>query len=134
MMDLKQLLQSVLKLQTLEFDETKRDEAAGMEAQKKIAELRLQIPLPILNHYDRLRARGKKCAAAVRNQTCTGCHMQVTKATVLSLLRGHDIQICENCGRYLYLAQSLEPESKTARAAKKPVVKLTEPEPLPHAA
>lgn len=133
-MDLKELLQSLLKLQALEFDETERDEAAEKEAQKKIAELRLQVPLPILNHYDRLRARGKKCAAAVRNQTCTGCHMRVTKATVMNLMHGHDIQICENCGRYLYLPQSPEPESKTAKPAKKPVVKLPEPEPLPHAA
>jgi len=102
---MKSLLDSLLKLQSLEFDQTRFDGASETEIDKKIAGLRLQIPLPILNHYDRLGARGKKGVAAVRHQTCTGCHVQVTKAVVINLMRGEDIQVCENCGRYLYLPE-----------------------------
>lgn len=108
-MDTKKLLESLLKLQALEFDETELDEAGEKEMEKRIAELRILIPLAILNHYDRLRVRGKKGVAAVRHQTCVGCHVQVTRATVLNLMHGNDLQVCENCGRYLYLAT--EPET-----------------------
>lgn len=102
----KQLLDRLLKLQLLESDEAALDETAENQIQKQIAEVRLQIPLPILNHYDRLVARGKKGVAAVRHQTCTGCHVQVTRAMVMNLMHGDDIQVCENCGRYLYLSET----------------------------
>lgn len=102
-MNSKELLKTLLDLQALEFDETELDGAVEREMEKKIAALRLQIPLPMLNHYDRLRVRGKKGVAAVRNQTCSGCHVQVTRAIVINLMHGDDIQVCENCGRYLYL-------------------------------
>lgn len=101
----KRLLESLLKLQSLEFDEAQRDEATK-KIDQQIAELRLIIPLPILNHYDRMTVRGKRGVAAVRRQTCTGCHVQVTRATVMNLMHGRDIQVCENCGRYLYLDKS----------------------------
>lgn len=117
-MNSKQLLQELLKLQSLDFDESELDEAGEKEMERKIAELRLHIPLLILNHYDRLVVRGKKGIAAVRNQTCTGCHVQVTRATVINLMHGEDIQVCENCGRYLYLAPAKEQASNSANTGK----------------
>jgi hypothetical protein len=92
------VLQNLLKLQALEFGETGQKK---VEAQ--VAELRGKIPLPILGHYDRLRARDKKGVAIVRNQSCTGCHMHVPIGLITVLMRDEDIQLCENCGRYLYL-------------------------------
>ena len=95
-MNTSQLLQRLLKLQALDFGEIKEK-----EMEKLIAKLRSQIPPPILDHYDRLHAGGKKGAVAIRNQVCTGCHLQVPRATVITLMRGDDIQLCGNCGRYL---------------------------------
>jgi predicted nucleic acid-binding Zn-ribbon protein len=115
-MNAKQLIQRLSELQALEFSETELDEVGEKKIEKTIAELRLQIPLPILNHYDRLAVRGKKGVAAVRHQTCTGCHMQVTRAIEINLMHGDDIQVCDNCGRYLYLAPSVESESPTGSA------------------
>jgi predicted nucleic acid-binding Zn-ribbon protein len=92
-----ELINNIWKLQSLEFDEA----APGRSDQ--IAELRAKIPLQIPGHYDRLRARGKKGVAIVRNQVCTACHMQVPLGAVMTLMRGMDIQLCECCGRYLYL-------------------------------
>jgi predicted nucleic acid-binding Zn-ribbon protein len=97
---MKTVMRNVLKLQTLEFGETK---SAGDIS--VIAELRSKIPPQILDHYDRLRARGKKGLAAVRNQVCGSCHMQVPLGVVMALRHGQDIQRCENCGRYLYLPE-----------------------------
>ncbi len=114
---MKDLIANLLKLQMLEFKET-----APADREKQIADLRAKIPTQILAHYDRLVVRGKKGVAAVRNQVCTGCHVQVPRAVVLTLMHGDDIQICESCGRYLYLVEAAEIKNtkKTPAAKDKP--------------
>ena len=118
------ILQNLLKLQALEFDET-----AGKKAEAQAAELRGNIPQPIMGHYDRLRVRGKKGVAVVRNQVCTGCHMHVPIGQITVLMRGEDIQLCESCGRYLYLPAPAEAEFlahlDAAKPAAKPAAKST---------
>jgi predicted nucleic acid-binding Zn-ribbon protein len=95
-----ELLQNLVTLQGLEFGdiEDKNPEAT-------IAKLRGTIPPQILGHYDRLVARGKKGLAMVRDQVCTGCHMRLPIAVIMTLMHGNDIQLCDSCGRYLYLAE-----------------------------
>ena len=95
---MKELFQNLLKLQDLEFAD-----ARGSSAEAAISQLRRKIPLPILEHYDRLAVRGKKGVAIVRNQVCTGCHMRIPIGAINTLMHGDDIQMCETCGRYLYL-------------------------------
>lgn len=111
-MNANELVENLLKLQSLDSGEV-RDE----ETEKRIAELRRKVPEQILGHYDRLRVRGKTGVAAIRNQVCTGCHVQVPKATVILLMHQEDLQVCDNCGRYLHLPE------KTVAAA--PVVTAT---------
>lgn len=118
------VIQNLSKLQAIEFGEVK-----GKNVESLAAELRSKIPLPILGHYDRLRARDKKGVAVVRNQVCTGCHMRVPIGQITVIMRGEDIQICETCGRYLYLAEETsEPvaEAVPAKAEAKPA-KLAKP-------
>ena len=116
------ILQNLLKLQALEFGETT---AKNVEAQT--AELRGNIPQPIIGHYERLRIRGKKGIAVVRNQVCTGCHMHVPIGQINMLMRDEDVQLCESCGRYLYLPDPAETAAQalveTAKAAAKPAAK-----------
>ena len=113
---MKELIENLVKLQTLQFAET-----TDAAAEKQIAELRAKIPPPIHAHYARLVERGKKGVAAVRNQICTGCHVQVPRATVITLMHGDDIQLCESCGRYLYLPEATE--TKTVPRKKAPPAK-----------
>ncbi len=114
-----ELLQNLVKLQSLEFEKN-----TGKAATPAIAELRGKIPTQILGHYDRLVAHGKKGLAAVRDQVCTGCHMHVPIGVVTTLMRDDDIQLCDNCGRYLYLAEATKAEIPPPAAkpgpAKKP--------------
>ena len=112
------VLQNLLKLQALEFGE-----AATKSVEAQAAELRGNIPQPILGHYDRLRVRGKKGVAVVRNQVCTGCHMHVPIGQITVLMRGEDIQLCESCGRYLYLPAPGEEELPKPSEVPKPVAK-----------
>jgi len=115
------LMQTLLRLQSFDFGESEDN-----DSEKVIAELRGKVPAPVLGHYDRLVARGKKGLAAVRNQVCTGCHMRVPMAVVMTLMRDHDIQLCDTCGRYLYLPAEAEapvqnpPAEPPVAPAKKP--------------
>jgi predicted nucleic acid-binding Zn-ribbon protein len=125
---MKILMQNLLKLQTLEFGETKVARTATV-----VAELRSKIPPPILEHYDRLRVRGKKGVAAVQHQVCSGCHMQLPIGVIMTLKHGEDVQLCESCGRYLYLPEEVAaapvtspPVAKPARATRRR--KTTAPE------
>ena len=58
-------IQTLLKIQALEFSD-----AQDSNSPVQIQELRTQVPAQILGHYDRLRIRGKKGVALVRNQSC----------------------------------------------------------------
>lgn len=112
---MKEILQALIQLQAIEFSET---ENVGDDV--RIFELRNKIPAQILGHYDRLVARGKKGIAVVRHQTCSDCHMQVPLGSILTLQHGDDIQMCGNCGRYLYLNEKAETvaPAKTKRTRK----------------
>lgn len=95
------VLQNLLRIQAIEFRSEKASAA-------ELATLRESVPAPILGHYDRLVARGKKGVAIVRNHTCTGCYMRQPIGKITTLMRGEDIQLCDSCGRYLYLPSEAE--------------------------
>jgi len=113
-----ELLRNLVKLQSLEFEK-----ATGKAADPAIAELRGKIPPQILGHYDRLVAHGKKGLAAVRDQVCTGCHMHLPIGVVTTLMREDDIQLCDNCGRYLYLPEATKAEATKPTAKPGPARK-----------
>jgi len=112
------LLQNLIKLQSIQFGEVK-----DKNAEETTAELRTQIPSQILGHYDRLVAHRKKGVAIVRNQVCTGCHMHLPIGVIMTLMHAQDIQLCENCGRYLYLPPAVKMEVAEQTASPKPVKK-----------
>jgi predicted nucleic acid-binding Zn-ribbon protein len=104
------------------------------ETQDKMHALRATVPEPVLAHYDRLMDRGKKGVAIVRNSVCTECHMQVAIGVVATLVRRADIQLCGNCGRYLYLPVETAPAAPVAPApAAKPAARKRKPKPIAHA-
>lgn len=120
---MRELLKNLFDLQALEFGD-----AESENAEIVMAELRGRIPLPILGHYDRLTARGKRGIALVKHSVCTGCHMRIPIGVVNTLMRGEDIQMCGNCGRYLCLGESetqeptpeVQPEQKPRKRGRKP--------------
>ena len=102
---------NLLKLQSIEFKETTESNSESVRT-----ELRGIIPQPVLAHYDRLKARGKKGVGIVRNQVCTGCHMRLPIGTINTLLQRQDVQLCDNCGRYLYIPETTEAVTEPAPA------------------
>jgi hypothetical protein len=110
----------MMELQKLEFGPDSSSAAAKAAAEK----LRAKVPPQVLGHYDRLRARGKKGLALVReNNVCAECHVQVPLGTVITLMKGADIQLCGNCGRYLYVLE--KPVEPPAPPAPKPAPAAT---------
>ena len=117
---MKEIMKCLFELQALEFEDT-----IHPDTEERIAELRAKIPAPILAHYDRLGDQGKKGVALLRNQTCTGCHMRLPVAVTMTLMHGKDIQLCDSCGRYLYLPETVPaaPPQTVSAAPEKPAKK-----------
>ncbi|MDF1752230.1 MAG: C4-type zinc ribbon domain-containing protein [Verrucomicrobiales bacterium] len=70
------------------------------EARSKLA---TGIDEDLLSSYDRMfKSRNGNAVVGLINGQCSGCHMKVTKSTVVSVKSGAEITYCENCGRMLY--------------------------------
>ncbi|MBI5384857.1 MAG: hypothetical protein HZA90_09245 [Verrucomicrobia bacterium] len=94
------VMHALVELQKIEFGPDPESSFSKAEAEK----LRAQVPQQVLGHYDRLRSRGKKGLALVReNNVCAECHMGIPIGTVITIMKGEDIQLCGSCGRYLYV-------------------------------
>lgn len=111
-----------MELQELEIG----SRAAAPGIRPTIDAIRREIPGPILVHYDRLIARGKKGVALVRHGVCSGCQMKLATGVHASLLRDDDIATCDNCARYLLVAPELPapaqvppPKKLTARRGRR---------------
>jgi predicted nucleic acid-binding Zn-ribbon protein len=101
------VMHALVEIQKLEFG----PDASSAAAKAAVEKLRTKVPPQILGHYDRLRVRGKKGLSLVRdNKVCTECHMQVPIGTVITIMKGADIQLCGSCGRYLFIEEKALPQ------------------------
>lgn len=91
-------MESLFALQQIQF--SGRAHTADGEAES--LKLRAAVPAPILAHYDRLAVRGRKGVALVRNGVCGECHLRIPVGKLANLSSATDVQLCDNCGRYLH--------------------------------
>lgn len=87
----------------------------GLTAGPSLNELRAAVPGPILAHFDRQIAQGKKGLAEVRNGVCLGCHLRLPAAVNYAGRAADDLHVCENCGAYL-MFPAFEPAAAPAPA------------------
>ncbi len=115
---MKQILETLLALEKLQL----HTKALSLKDEAEILRLREKVAAPILAHFDRLIAQGKKGVAMARHGVCSECHLRISSGTLASLAYTNDVHICDNCGRYLFLAEN-EPAVviETLPAAKPPV-------------
>jgi len=113
---MRKIMEQLLALQKLQFDARSRSSESKAEMEK----LREKVSTPILAHYERLVLRGKKGVAIARNSVCGECHLRITSGKRIGLVYANEVQVCDNCGRYLYLPED-EP------------IGLNDPEPAPPA-
>jgi len=100
---MRKVMEQLLALQTLQFEERSRTSRSNAEMEK----LRDKVPTPILAHYERLVLRGKKGVAIARAGVCSECHMRITRGKLVNLSATlNEVHLCDNCGRYLYLPEA----------------------------
>ncbi|MEM9280896.1 MAG: C4-type zinc ribbon domain-containing protein [Verrucomicrobiota bacterium] len=69
----------------------------------KRSELSSEVDEDLLDVYDRLfKAKGGMAVVGLVDEVCQGCHMKVTKSTVVETRAEKQLAFCENCGRILY--------------------------------
>jgi predicted nucleic acid-binding Zn-ribbon protein len=96
---MRKIMEQLLALQKLQFDARSRSSESKAEMEK----LRENVPAPILAHYERLVSRGKKGVSIARNGVCSECHLRITGGKLVTLAHSDEVQLCDNCFRYLYL-------------------------------
>lgn len=96
------MMAKLFSLQALELD-TRR---ASDQKNTTMEQLRDEIPADVLEHYDRFRLRDRKGVALVQNGVCCECHMGLAIGVLASLMHEGDVEVCGNCGRYLYLSDA----------------------------
>lgn len=111
---MRKIMEHLLAIQNYRLNARRHSPAVLAEIEQR----RANVPAPILAHFERMVARGKKGVAVVRDGVCTDCHLRLTTGKLANLAADNDIWLCDNCGRYLYL-----PEAEKAGAAEIPAVK-----------
>lgn len=96
---MKKIISHLLTIQNLELQSPKKEVAEAKT-------LRSEVPAEMLVRFDKFLDRGKKGVALVQNSICRGCQIAVPAGIVNSLIQGIGVQVCGNCGRYLYLADA----------------------------
>jgi len=101
----------MLQIQVRQFDKGEKPEKSP-----ELAALRKGLPPQFAGHFDRFLNRGKKAVSTVIKGTCKSCNVSIPAGTILVLKKHADIQLCGNCGRYLYLLPEVEPTAFVAPA------------------
>ncbi len=130
---MRQIMKNMLALQKLQL----QTKPLSLESERAILALREHVPEPTLHHFDRLIARGKRGVAIVHNGTCGQCHLRLPSGTMAALIWAKEIQRCDNCGRYLHLADQEPPNHadlpEAAHAQTRAVAKPTRQKAHAHA-
>lgn len=81
---------------------TKLESDAGMEQVERERHA-AEVDPDLLYGYDRLfKAKAGMAVVGLVDEVCQGCHMKVTKSTVVDVKAEKRVAYCENCGRILY--------------------------------
>lgn len=73
------------------------------EEQKTRNEKSAALDEDLVYGYERLfKAKAGMAIVGLVDEVCQGCHMRVTKSTVVGVKGEKEVQHCENCGRILY--------------------------------
>ena len=78
-----------------------------LEAKRAVAEK--QVDPKIITHYNRiLNAKDGLALVAVKDNSCQGCHMNVTHQVINEIKMYDKINCCSMCARILYIPEDYE--------------------------
>lgn len=90
-----------------------------LEKQHEINRLRSIIPAFILGHHDRKIQMGKASIVAVVNGICSACHLSLPSGHAARLQSSQDLEVCDNCGTFIYLDAGSVPSISPAPKRRK---------------
>ncbi len=73
------------------------------ERRLEIHRLRSIIPAFILAHHDRKLQQGKPSIVPVADGVCSACHLRLPTGHVARLQSSQDLEVCDNCGTFIFL-------------------------------
>lgn len=117
-MDSIQIIKALKELQTIarKAKPVARGAApAPLTARQK--ELRALVPTSILGHFDRMVAQKRPGIAPVVNGVCGGCHLRIPRAHVAGIRASHELDVCDQCGSFIYSEEMLESAEEPKLAA-----------------
>ena len=96
------------KLADLEAREKNlRAELAQLESNR--AELAAAVDESTRVRYERLfKNKGNNVVVGISHHSCGGCHMQLSRGTVVACQAEQEIVTCNNCGRILYFTRDMD--------------------------
>jgi predicted nucleic acid-binding Zn-ribbon protein len=61
------------------------------------------------SRYQRLfKQKGQNVVVGIQHGVCGGCHMQLSRSTVVTCQAEQEIVTCTNCGRILYYTRDMD--------------------------
>ena len=72
-------------------------------ASEQIRLRRQDVPLDLLEWYDRLRANDRVPIAEIKENACSACRIQPPSQTLREIRTGKRVHRCRNCSRFLWI-------------------------------
>jgi uncharacterized protein len=84
-----------------------KKESADLEANRE--ELASAVDESTRSRYERLmKHKGQNVVVGIQHGVCGGCHMQLSRSTVVTCQAEQEIVTCTNCGRILYYTRDMD--------------------------
>jgi predicted nucleic acid-binding Zn-ribbon protein len=88
-------------------EENLRKELSGLESNRSA--LADAVDGPVRVKYERLfKQKGQNVVVGIPHGVCGGCHMQLSRATVVACQAHQEIVTCLSCGRILYCTPDMD--------------------------
>jgi predicted nucleic acid-binding Zn-ribbon protein len=88
-------------------EENLKKELSGLESDR--SSLADAVEPGIRSKYERLfKQKGQHVVVGIQHGVCAGCHMQLSRATVVACQAEQEIVTCTNCGRILYYTRDMD--------------------------
>jgi uncharacterized protein len=82
-------------------------ELARLESNR--AELAAVVDDSTRSRYERLfKAKGNNVVVGIQHHSCGGCHMKLSRGTVVACQAAQELVTCPNCGRILYFTRDMD--------------------------
>jgi predicted nucleic acid-binding Zn-ribbon protein len=84
-----------------------RTELAALESNR--SELAAVVGDEARDKYERLlKNKGSNVVVGISHHSCGGCHMKLSRGTVVACQANQEIVTCTNCGRILYFTRDMD--------------------------